>query len=141
MNLSLPVPSDVIYDWWLAAVATCNGGISYIEEILVYQRIHASNATTNNGFDHSDSKQIKAFKKMVCQHAKAFVAIPNIVESDKIFFEKLHLLLLKSLKKNFELKLFIFLMKNRNKIYNYKVRAIGFFSHLKHSTNFSACRF
>jgi len=141
LNLSLPVPSGVIYDWWLAAVATCNGGISYIKEILVYQRIHASNATTNNGFNHSDPKQIKAFKKMVGQHAKAFKVIPNIAESDKIFFEKLHLLLLRSSKRNFDLELFIFLMKNRNKIYNYKVRVIGFFSHLKHSINLSTCRF
>jgi hypothetical protein len=78
---------------------------------------------------------------MVSQHAKAFKTIPNIAESDNIFFEKLHLLLLSSSKNNFDLELFIFIMKNRNKIYNYKVRTIGFFSHLKHSINFSVCRF
>ncbi len=136
LNLSFPIPTDVIYDWWLAAVAACNGGVSYIKDILVYQRVHGSNATSSNGFNHYDPKQIKAFKGMVRQHANAFKTISNIVESDKIFFDRLYLLLTKSSKRNFDLELFVFLMKNRKIIYNYKVRTIGFFSHLKHTIKF-----
>lgn len=138
LQIALPIP-DVIYDWWLAAVAACNGGVSYIPEILVYQRMHNANATFNNGFDHSDPKQLQAFKKMVIQHSKEFINIPNASLAAKNFFSVLHYLLNRSLHKNFDSRLFYFLLKYRKVIYYYKVRKIGIFSHVKHSFRIASC--
>src|SRR5258705_4320326 len=45
LEKSLPFPGNVYYDWWLAAVASCNGKIDAGSEILSWYTMHHSNAT------------------------------------------------------------------------------------------------
>jgi len=45
LEKSLPFPGNVYYDWWLAAVASCNGKIEAVPEIVVWHRMHDANAT------------------------------------------------------------------------------------------------
>lgn len=42
---ALPVPDCFYYDWWLAAVAACSGGVVYCDRKLVSYRFHESNVT------------------------------------------------------------------------------------------------
>src|SRR5687768_13638378 len=40
LHQALPFPGNMYYDWWLAAVACCSGGIAYVEKVLAYHRLH-----------------------------------------------------------------------------------------------------
>jgi amidophosphoribosyltransferase len=41
LDQSLPIPSNIYYDWWLALQALTNGGLQFFDEILVESAIHA----------------------------------------------------------------------------------------------------
>ncbi len=45
LNISLPFPKVKFHDWWLAFVATQNGGIKYIDQVLVNYRQHQHSTT------------------------------------------------------------------------------------------------
>lgn len=45
IEVALPFPSARYHDWWLAFRATDNGGIKYVNEILVHYRQHESSQT------------------------------------------------------------------------------------------------
>lgn len=45
LDEALPVPDLFFYDWWLAAVATCNGGIVFSDNAKVLYRRHVASVT------------------------------------------------------------------------------------------------
>jgi glycosyltransferase involved in cell wall biosynthesis len=45
INIALPIPSAKYFDWWLAFVAAENGGVKYIDEVLVHYRQHEKSKT------------------------------------------------------------------------------------------------
>jgi glycosyltransferase involved in cell wall biosynthesis len=45
LDKALPVPTLFFYDWWLAAVATCNGGIVFSGNAKVRYRRHVASVT------------------------------------------------------------------------------------------------
>ena len=135
LSLSLPFNNNIYYDWWLAMVATCNGGISYNPSVLVYQRVHDNNVTIKNNL--SNTERLLQYKIMLLDHLMGFQEIKNLDQENLLFFKRLFLLWKRSLLKRFNWKLFLFLMKYRNDIYYYKVRKVGLFSHLKHSCRYS----
>lgn len=134
LSLATPFPNTVFYDWWLALVAMCNGGIFYVDEVLVYQRAHQNNVTIQQ---LSERKLLENYKSMLNNHLQYFYKIPNMKEADKFFFKKLKELWQLNFSKKWNWKLFLFLMKHRHDIYFYKVRKVGFFSHLKNSIKYS----
>ena len=50
----LPLPEGVMYDWWIAVVATCYGEIASVNKYLVHHRIHEENNFFN---DKTNSKK------------------------------------------------------------------------------------
>lgn len=135
LHLALPFDPDVYYDWWLAMVAVCNGGITYVPAILVYQRGHDSNITLKKGV--SSNERFIDYKRMLVYHLKKFQTIPNLTGDQKRFFYTLHHLWQQSLTKRLNFKLFVFLMKNRKALFKYKKRKIPWISSLKHSFRYS----
>ena len=134
LQLILPFIEDVYYDWLLAITAMCNGGISHISEILVYQREHAQNVTIKKNL--SKSEVLVKDKFLLTKQLKYFRTIPNLTQEDKHFFDLFNELWFER-KIGFNWNLFLFIFKNRKDIFAYKVRKFPFFSYLKHSIRFA----
>lgn len=62
-----PFPTLVTHDFWLGFVASCNGGIFYVNEVLVHYRQHASNAIGANTQQSKKQKPTKAEKIIAAQ--------------------------------------------------------------------------
>jgi hypothetical protein len=126
LERSLPFPGTVYYDWWLAAVASCSGKIEAVPEILVWHRMHDSNATG-------------AAKSKLYLYKQVMTILPQLMtikgmKPDEIEFG-MHLLKYYSVfpSKTFSWVLFLFLVKHAKIIFAHKKRAFPWFSYLKHS--------
>ncbi|MGI8951014.1 MAG: glycosyltransferase [Chitinophagaceae bacterium] len=139
LQLALPVPKNIFYDWWFAVVAACNGGVSYVPQTLVYQRKHSRSVTANLLSDYTIKQEYIFFKQEVNINLAHFITLPNINERDKTFFEKLYYLWNRSATKKFDAGLFFFLMKYRKIVYSRKIKITGFLSHLKYSFFCASC--
>lgn len=62
-----PFPALVTHDFWLGFVASCNGGIFYVNEVLVHYRQHASNAIGANTQQSKKQKPTRAEKILTAQ--------------------------------------------------------------------------
>lgn len=133
----LPFQEGIMYDWWAAAVATCFGGVGYLNEILVYQRVHGGNVSVGKGFSHLEKSYKKDFMQMVNNHLSAFSTIAQLSKQQKHFFEKFHRIWNEAMHKKFSLTLFLFLLKHRIVVFWYKKRKFAWFSHIKHSYKLS----
>jgi glycosyltransferase involved in cell wall biosynthesis len=135
LPLALPFKEGIFYDWWLAIVAMTNGGISYVPEVLVYQRTHDKNLSIHKGL--TQAQQLAHHKQMVLAHLKAFKDVVNATPEQTRYFQQLYNLWNEAQYKKFHWQLFFFLMGNRKNVYSYKKRKVGFFSYLKHSFRFA----
>lgn len=132
---ALPIPKGVYYDWWLALVAMCNGGVQFVPEILVFQRSHSSNVTIQNHLGETELR--RRFRIMLDEHLLHFKEIKQLTETDRQFFTRLYELWHRSLTKKWNRPLFVFLWQNRQTLFFYKVRKLAFISQLKHCFLFS----
>lgn len=132
-HLVLPFTEGIMYDWWMAVVAAYNGGVQHYNETLVYHRSHLKNITINSMNKYSEAEQRFHYKIWLSKHTKKFATAPNIPSAHKEFLIKYNNLLNESLTKTFHMPLFLFTLKNRLLLFNYKRRKIGIFSHIKHS--------
>lgn len=133
-------PHHLMYDWWAGVVAAYNGGVSYVPDILVYQRVHGNNVSVGKGFTHLDKAYKNDFNQMVNNHLKAFALVHNIPDAHSRFFKQLQQLWEQAMDKSFSWPLFVFLFSNRHIIFWYKRKKISFFSHLKHSYKLASNR-
>jgi len=127
----------LMYDWWSAAVAACHGGVGYLNEILVYQRVHGNNISMGKGFSHLDKEYKNLFLQMVARHIEAFSLIAEPGNRYKDFFMSLSKKWQRSASQKFNLDLFLFLLKYRSIVFWYKKRKFALFSHIKHSFKLS----
>jgi glycosyltransferase involved in cell wall biosynthesis len=131
LSLVLPLEKEIYYDWWMAFVASCNGGVDFINETLVYQRVHHANVTVDN--TATDKEKLIRGREDVRAHLKKFVSAPNITPEDKrlgeLFYKRLS-----NLNSFFNrLLLYLLILRYRKTVFYRKVRVIGIFSHLKHA--------
>jgi glycosyltransferase involved in cell wall biosynthesis len=138
LPLVLPFQEAVLYDWWMAMVAAYHGGVSYLPEVLVLQRMHGNNLTTGSQYQHRDPVSRKKFREMVLPHLKQFVQTPGMPRRHREMAGQLFDLWRRSLKQRFCLPLFIFLWRYRKIIFSFQKKKIAFFSHLKYCWWFSA---
>jgi glycosyltransferase involved in cell wall biosynthesis len=129
----VPFPEHIFYDWWMAVVAAANGGVAYVDEILVYQRTHNHNVSFGEQAHKGFKSKKEAFNDLVTKHLFVFLNTPNSNDSNINFFQQLYDLWGHDVTKRSRIRLFIFLLKNRNLLFWYKRRKMPFLSHLKHS--------
>ena len=135
LEQALPIPSAVYYDWWLALQAVTNGGLQYIDEILVYQRAHDNNVTITK---NTSSKELRNnYRMMLRTHLQAFVQIASLSEKDKTFFIDFAKHWSKMLKNGTNSGLFLFMLKNRKDLFYYKKRRLPLLAAIKHSFLFA----
>ena len=132
---ALPIPSNIYYDWWLALQAAANGGLQFLDDILVYQRVHDNNATISK--DISKKELRHNYRTMLGAHLKAFTQIEALSEIDKQFFTSFQKYWNQSLTQNYSFGLFKFIIRHQKNLFFYKKRKAPILSALKHAFLFS----
>ena len=79
LSKAIPFPKVLPHDWWLSFMATLDGGIGYLPEVLVYYRQHS-----NNVFGAVGGKSKKEDKKL--RSEKKQLALAHIRERMQIFY-------------------------------------------------------
>ncbi len=130
LDQALPLPPGVFYDWWFAAVACATGKIAAVNKILVWHRIHASNAT--------GALKAKTFLYEEVQNILPILfQLKSISSEDRHFGEQLLKYYKQFPAKRFSWSLFFFLLQHAKTLFAYKKRIFPWFSYLKQAWKFS----
>lgn len=134
LNLILPFPTNGYYDWWIAMVSTCNGGLSYVDEVLVYQRIHGKNQSVKMRPKEELSEE---YRHEVCLQLKTVSQIKNISNDDIQLANQVVNGLNNTQQYGKDLQLFILLLKNSRSFFYKKYRLFPIFTWIKCAFYFS----
>lgn len=134
LDVALPFPKDGYYDWWLVLHACCLGRIEAVEKILVWHRVHDSNAT-------GAAKPEVLFYKFTQTNLPLLLSIKHMPENYKKFGKRLLDFYKEFPEKKFSYKLFFFLLRNAKIIFAHKKRAFPWLSYAKHSYRYSKASF
>ncbi|TMI70888.1 MAG: glycosyltransferase family 2 protein [Bacteroidetes bacterium] len=126
LEKALPFPGAVYYDWWLAAVASCNGKIEAVPEILVWHRMHDSNAT-------GAAKPKLELYKQVMIILPQLMTIKEMKPAEKEFAAQLLKYYSVFPQKKISWPLFMFLFRHAQIVFAHKKRSFPWFSYIKHS--------
>ena len=129
LKSALPFPPNVYYDWWLVAYACTIGKIEFEDEILVWHRIHESNAT-------GAAKPKMLFVDQTKLILPIILTIRNISTHDYEFGKEL-LKRYRDFERGFSWSLFWFLLKNAKIVFAHKKRMFAWASYVKHSFKYS----
>jgi glycosyltransferase involved in cell wall biosynthesis len=130
LDKALPFPPNVYYDWWLAAYACTLGNIEFVNEILVWHRMHQTNAT-------GAAKPKIFFKDQTQLILPTILNIPNM-PADDYKFGKALLARYQNFKGNFSWPAFWFLFKNAPVVFRHKKRIFPWLSYIKHSFKYAS---
>lgn len=130
--VALPFEKDIYYDWWTAFVASCNGGVAYLDEVLVYQRVHDKNVSIDNK-KKSREERYQKYRSDTARHIKKFVTAPNLKEEDRKVGEAFYKALADTSSFSKRMDLFLVMVKYRKTIFYGKRRKIPVISHIKHA--------
>ncbi len=130
--LVFPVEKGIMYDWLAGVTAAANGGVSYVPEILVLQRVHGSNATVGGGHEKSSGAFGRQFWEMVAGHLARFAGVTGLTEKEKQFFITLAKHWAARENRRFCWPLFLFLLRHQRTIFWHKRKPLAFFSRIKH---------
>ncbi len=133
----MPMPEGMMYDWWLAVVATTFGAIASVNEFLVHHRIH-----DQNSFFTQKPQKKKQPDLIDC--LKMFIEIPGLRNNDRKFLIELIQQIDRhnSLKPgSFDRHFFSFLYKHAAILFGHKKRWIPKLNYLKSAFKFSKMDF
>ncbi len=130
LEVSLPFPPNVYYDWWLAAYACVIGKIDFVNEILVWHRMHQTNAT-------GAAKPKMKFYEQQQSILPTLLNITGINPKDKRLAQKLLTLYQRFPDYRFSPSLFFILLSNAKAIFAHKKRRFPWISYIKHSFKYS----
>lgn len=134
LQLCMPFPTDIYYDWWMSMHAAAAGIIGCIPLTLTWHRNHSQNSsrtlTTIKDSEERDKqlrKQMIHFIETFCHSNRA-----DIKENDSLLT---YTGILKRMDgKKFHPDMFFYVLKKRKLIFHYKKnKAFAFLSHLKHA--------
>lgn len=134
LQICVPFPTDIYYDWWMSMHAAAAGIIGCIPLTLTWHRNHSQNSsrtlTTIKGREERDKQlrnQMIHFIETFCHSNRA-----DIKENDSLLT---YSGILKRMDgKKFHSDMFFYVLKKRKLIFHYKKnKAFAFLSHLKHA--------
>ncbi|MEO7801293.1 MAG: glycosyltransferase [Ginsengibacter sp.] len=134
LDVAVPFPNDGYYDWWLVMHACCLGQIKAVEKILVWHRVHDSNAT-------GAAKPEVRFYKFTQINMPLLLSIKKMPDKYRRFGQKLLALYNEFPEKKFSYELFFFLLQNARIIFAHKKRTFPWLSYVKHSYRYSKASF
>lgn len=124
LELILPFPKGIYYDWWIAGVAVCNGRINATEDTLTYHRLHETNVS---GSLESNRK----LYEFIINATQILLKSPGISASDVAFGEVLVKKLSTLNGKIFSIDVFLFILRNSKILNATKKRLFPFFSNFR----------
>ena len=130
LDKALPFPTNVYYDWWLAAQACTIGNIEAVEKIQVWHRMHEQNAT-------GAAKPKLLFYKQVQMILPVILGIDGIQQSHYAFGKQLLQHYNAFPHKEFSWPLYRFLLSHAPVIFSYKKRAFPWLSYAKHARRYA----
>lgn len=117
LDLALPIPEGIFYDWWLAFIASTKGTISFLNNPLVKHREHDQSAMLQHS-QFQDKAQRKIIKhKELLKRLELFIEVQSLSRQDKIILENLLPLLKERESKQFSWKLFTLLAKHGDNLF------------------------
>ncbi|MEA5257281.1 glycosyltransferase [Arcicella aquatica] len=130
--IPFPIAEGFFYDWWMTVVAACNGGVSYLNEILVFQRVHGKNASID--FSTNGNQSFIKHRKDAFNHMSQFLKYNKIPAEQLKFTSRLNKLFEKK-SDNIIYKLFFMMLiwKNRNLLFSCMVRKPSLLPYTKYS--------
>jgi glycosyltransferase involved in cell wall biosynthesis len=131
LDAALPFPPAMYYDWWLAAIACCTGKIAAVNKILVWHRIHATNAT-------GAAKPALFLYEEIQNILPALLQSKGISYRDKNFGEQLLKYYKQFPRKKFSWSLFFFLLRHTRVVFAYKKRFFPWLSYIKAAFKYSS---
>lgn len=134
LGKALPFPKTVIYDWWLAAVAVCNGRIAFVPQVLVWHRMHETNAT-------GKAKVKMLLHKQMEEILPELIKIPSVSAQHRNFVLQLMNHFKKLNTHSFSFPLFLFLVRHAPVLLSHKKRRFPWVSYTKHAFISSQARF
>lgn len=134
----VPIPVGMMYDWWIAVMASCYGNIASVDEYLVHHRIHKENSFFNKNI------QLKRKQLDLQNVLQLFNTIDALSAESKAFLQRFLRLLTEHNKKDkvfFDFKLFRFLYKNGEIIFGHKRRVYPRINYLKNAVKYARFNF
>lgn len=108
----LPIPDGIIYDWWISVVASTYGSVKYIPLRLMAYRPHEDSAYFSNL-----DKQLDNVTNPIKTALKHFKSIEGYNKYDRNYLNQLTALYANHQGGKFDIRLFLFFLKNRNKLF------------------------
>jgi len=107
---------EVFHDWWLTYMACNNGGITFINNVLVKYRQHTQANTNILQQDRGQTKKKDALQRIEEQHALAAALVSYPYNTDQAFKQRYFKLLDKRMHSYFSFSLFWFIFSHRNSL-------------------------
>ena len=126
LDAALPFPKEVYYDWWLALKACCIGNIVHVNQILVWHRVHGSNAT-------GEKKKKIPFYQQSLINLQYFTAIPEMDQESKEMANHLCSEYKKFPDNKIRIRFFLYVMRHARTLFAQKKRIFPWFSYAKHA--------
>lgn len=123
---ALPFPEDVYYDWWLAVHAACSGNIDHEDSILVWHRVHETNAS-------GAARPRNPFYLQTISNLAYFKAIDKMPAAYRKIADEMIALFGPLSQKKFSFPVFFYIFKHSKTFFAFKKRKFPFFSNVKHS--------
>lgn len=134
----IPIPNGMMYDWWIAVIATCYGNIASVDEYLVHHRIHADNIFFNK------KDELKKAQPDMPDVLQLFASIDALNATSKTFLQQLIVLLKQHNGREkylLDFKLLMFLYKNGAIIFGHKKRLLPHLNYFKNAVKFARFNF
>lgn len=133
LNICLPFPVDIFYDWWISMHAASTGIIGCIPRTLTWHRVHEKNSSRELTSIKNKQEREQQLRQQSAYFLDTFFKRPVAREKEKQSL--LHYAsLLKGMdgKKN-SFAMFRYVMKMRKLIFHYKKKPFVIFSQFKHA--------
>ena len=121
--LPFPEKEKIYYDGWNSVIAAQHGGVTYVDEVLDFYRIHEANIT-HSTITHSKEKNLKKRRRNkneeLLMRLEVFASHKEMTKRNRAFLNKLMQKLSEREGKIFHWGLFFMLMRYGKKLFHLK---------------------
>jgi hypothetical protein len=127
----------MMYDWWIAVIATCYGQIASVDEYLVHHRIHQQNSFFNTAKPQKKQLDLPEVLRLFSTIA-ALTPVSRKFLNDFIHHLTEHN---KRPEGVFDFNFFLFLYRNGRIIFGHKKRILPQWNYLKYAMKYARFNF
>lgn len=134
LQLCMPFPADIYYDWWMSMHAAAAGTIGCIPLTLTWHRNHSQNSSRTLTTIKDREERDKQLRNQMIHFIETFCHSNRTNNKEKDSLLTYTRILKRMDGKKFNTDMFFYVLKKRKLIFHYKKNnAFAFLSHLKHA--------